>query len=119
MLAYLIDTVKLEVREVEISGDYREIYKLIDCEIFTVVAINDSDVIYVDDEGLLVDLRKQTFFMYNGIPQPLAGKGLVLGTDMETGESTSPKISLMEVIKAVSYMTFYQVQRWARDNPDL
>lgn len=59
MLAYLIDPVALEVKEVQLDDDYREIYKLIDCETFTVVAINDSDVIYVDDEGPLVsDLRK-------------------------------------------------------------
>lgn len=120
MLAYLIDPARLEVTEVQLGTDYREIYKLIDCSTFTVVAINDSDVIYVDDEGLLVsDLRKQIFFMYKGIPQPLAGKGLVVGTDLDTGENAEPKVRLMEVVKSVSYLTFQQVQRWARDNPDL
>lgn len=57
--------------------------------------------------------------MYKGIPQPLAGKGLVVGTDLETGENAEPKVSLMDVIKSVYYMTFYRVQRWVRDNPDL
>lgn len=119
MLAYLIDVRRMEVQTVELSGDYREIYPLIGCETFTCVQINDkNDVIYVDDEGLLKDLKTQSFFMFKGYPQPLAGNGLILGTDDEGG-SKSPEISMMEVIKSVSYMTFYQVLRWSREHPDL
>lgn len=115
--AYLIDPVKLDVTEVIINGDYTEIYKHIDCEIFTAVEVNKhGDTIYIDDEGLFVP--DQVFFMHSGYPhQPLAGKGLLLGTD-EEGESVNPHCSLEETIKAVSFLTRYQVLLWLKDHPN-
>jgi len=59
---------------------------------FTIVELNDNrDTMFVDDEGLL-KLPKY-FFQWRGYDQPLAGKGLILGTNDE-GESISPVITL-------------------------
>jgi len=102
MRAILIDPVAETVMEVEHNGDYRNIYDLIDCETFTVVGIDNDDAIYVDDEGLLKDDPKH-FFMFSGYAQPLAGKGLILGTD-EEGNSVSPIISIEEVIERVTFV---------------
>ena len=111
MKAYLIDPVRLEVTQVQIGDDYREIYKFIDADIFECVQINrQGDAIYIDEEGMLKNLSQQIFFMYKGYSHPLAGKGLILGTNKATGESREPTISLNEVIKAVSFLTPYQVQ---------
>ena len=53
MKAYLIDPEKEEVTEVEYSGDYKDIYKLIDCSTFDIVGITpEGDCIYIDDDGL-------------------------------------------------------------------
>ena len=46
--------------------------------------IDDSETLYVDDEGLYAE--NQRFFTWDGYPKPLAGRGLILGTD-EEGES--------------------------------
>lgn len=118
MKAYLIDPIALDVTEVTLPGDYRDIYKLLGCEIFTVVTINEhGDGIYVDDEGLYVP--NQVFFLHTDYPyQPLAGKGLVLGMDNETGESQDPHVSLEETIKKVSFLTRYQVLLWLDDHPE-
>lgn len=87
MRAYLINPHDQTITEVDYSGDYCQIYDLIECQTFDVARINDrGDVIYVDDEGMF---HNSEFFDLPGYSQPLAGLGLVLGTNDE-GESTSP-----------------------------
>lgn len=89
MKAYLIDPFEKQITEVEHNGDYKQIQEFIEADLFTVVRINDfGDVLYVDDEGLLKE-EGQAFFLFDGYPQPLAGKALVLGTTTE-GESDEP-----------------------------
>lgn len=73
---------------------------LIGCDRITTAYFNDaSDVVYVDDEGLLKG--PTDFFLIEGYPQPLAGKGVVVGTDAE-GNDISPTVS----------------EGWLRDNLD-
>lgn len=111
MKAYLIDPFKKEVTSVEYNGDFQQIYDLIDCSCFDVARINShGDGIYVDDEGLIGDIMKQAFFMFSGYPNPLAGKGLVLGTDYQ-GESVEPHITLDELKSKVRFMTIDQIRR--------
>jgi hypothetical protein len=110
MKAILIDVNNEAISEIELSNDYTEIYKHLKCDTFTcVVPEGISDAIYVDDEGLLkVDLLTK-FFLYNGYPQPLAGNGLILGTDMETGESISTSLSISEVQNNVKFLDIIEV----------
>lgn len=103
MNAFLIDPFTCTIKEVDYSGSYKHIYQLIDCECFDVVRINDKgDGIFVDDEGLLHD-KPQAYFICAPYPNPLAGKGLVLGTDGE-GESISPKITIEELEQRVFWL---------------
>ena len=103
MQAILIDPFKQEIHPVEYSGDYTEIQKLLGCKWFTCAYPPNlnGDVIYVDDEGLYVE--DQRFFMIEGYPHPLAGYGLLLGTDDE-GESVRPKSNVMELIQRLSFV---------------
>lgn len=105
MKAILIDPFEKTVTEVDHNGNYRQIYTLlshpehrVDC--FTVVQIENDDAIFVDDEGLLKDPKH--FFVWRGYPQPLAGKGLILGTNDE-GDSVDAVISVEDVKKRVSF----------------
>jgi hypothetical protein len=99
--AYLIDPVTRTVEEVNYSNDFTDIYDLIDCDTFTCVNFNKhNDTIFVDDEGLFKS--DQQFFHVQGYPQPLAGKGLILGTDDE-GESVSPVIGYEDFCKLVTF----------------
>ena len=107
MKAILIDPFTRSVSEVEYSGNYKDIYDLIDCDTFTLASIDpDGDGIFVDDEGLFKP--EQAFFWHKGYPQPLAGKGLVLGCD-EEGESISPKTTLEEVKANTQFLNHAQL----------
>lgn len=93
MKAYLIDPFQKSISEVEYSGNWEDISKMINCDYFTVVNLNDDgDTVFVDDEGLLRDQTYMKYFRIRMEPdfeQTIAGKGLVLGTDRE-GNSCAP-----------------------------
>jgi len=102
MKAILIDVKKEEVREVEHDDTLKNIYELVECATFDVVRIDNTNGIYVDDEGLFVE--DQLFFTYHGdtYSQTLAGNGLILGVDSE-GNSVSPTITVKEVEEAIDF----------------
>lgn len=105
MKAYLIDPFQMSISEVDYSGDYKHIYQLIDCDCFDVVTINEEgDGIFVDDEGL-INGKSQAFFACYPYPNPLAGKGLVLGRDHE-GESVSPKMTIEDLRDRILWVTY-------------
>jgi hypothetical protein len=101
MKAYLIDPYEHSITGVDYSGDYKDIYKLIDCQTFDCVGFNGDDTLYVDDEGLYKN--NPEFFMIKGYSQPLCGKALVLGVDRD-GNSIAPKISLTNLKKMVTFI---------------
>ena len=102
MKAILIDVKKEEVREVEHDDTLKNIYELVGCATFDVARIDNTNGIYVDDEGLFVE--DQLFFTYHGdtYSQTLAGNGLILGVDSE-GNSVSPTITVKEVEEAIDF----------------
>lgn len=102
MRAYLIDPFTRTVEEVPYSGHYSDIYRLTQCDTFTVVGLPRNDALYIDDEGLLGDITQQAFFRFAGYPTPLAGRGLILGTDVE-GDTTNPEMTLEDAQKAVTW----------------
>lgn len=99
MNAYLIDPFEKTLTEVEYNGDFREICRLIDAQVFDLARLPNGDAIYVDDEGLF---KRNEFFKHKGYGNPLAGKGLVLGCD-EQGDSTSPSCTLDELLDQVEF----------------
>lgn len=111
MKAYLIDPFTQTITEVEYNGDYRNIYTHIDAEIFTTAQFNDfGDTVFVDDEGLWKE--EQEFFLVAGYPQPLAGKGLVLGCDDE-GESVEPSITIDQLRASVDWIPHFMLHKFA------
>tara|TARA_R100000234_G_C4909966_1_gene139412 strand:- start:256 stop:585 length:330 start_codon:yes stop_codon:yes gene_type:complete len=103
MKAILIDVHTQSVTEVEHDNTLENIYDLLDCRTFDVVRIDETDSIYIDDEGLFVN--DQLFFEYGGDAQSvrLAGNGLILGVDDE-GNSISPKTTIEEVKGRVGFL---------------
>ena len=100
MIAYLIDPHAKTVEQVDYSGEYQDIYKLIDARTFDVARLAEGDGIFIDDEGLMVD--EPVFFKHKDYRHPLVGKGLVLGCDDE-GNSISPACTLDELRAQVSF----------------
>ena len=107
MKAILINAKTKEVKEVEMGRDYKEIYTQLECELFTAgTYLDEADVIYVDDEGLINGT--DNFFTFEGAHQPFAGNGLIMGTDDE-GESTDCKVSFNEVKDRVKFYERYEL----------
>jgi len=101
MKAYLINPTTKTIEQIDYSGDYHDIYKLCNYDIFTVVTLTgDDDGVFVDDEGLLKE--DQDFFYVtheNGDLSQyvmLAGCGLVLGCNAD-GDSCEPKITIEQL----------------------
>ena len=92
MKAIVIDPQKQELRDIEISGDkLQAYYETIGCS--TVTAVNAQFMvngeiiqatIWVDDEGLFVE--DQSYWFSNQYPYPLAGRGILVGFEAETGD---------------------------------
>lgn len=106
MKAILIDPREMDVTEIDVpleGGNYGAIAEALQCELFTVAQYlnSEGDALFCDDEGMLH--HPEHFFMFNGTP--LAGRGLVLGSD-EEGETTPPAAATVEsVLKCVQWLT--------------
>ena len=101
MHAILIDPVDKSIRAVETDGTLDDIYRLTGCANIEGVVLSDRELVYVDEEGLLVD-RPGPFFVLAGHPHPIAGRGLILGYDA-SGESQPTELSVPEVFAAVEF----------------
>lgn len=91
------------VEVIEYDGDWRKISKLLsyekhDVSIFTCVYVDENHTLLVDDEGLLHG--PEHFFIWPKYPQPLAGRGLILG-DSPDGDSVSATLDVEWVRKSV------------------
>lgn len=87
----LIDPAAQEVRPVHVEpGDLQSYYELIGCDIVAPVYLGDDGaVVYVDEEGLAKG--PQHFFLIEGCSQPLAGRGVMVGTDKNGDTIDSPR----------------------------
>lgn len=91
------------VTEAEYNGDFHEINKLLSFEdqevdTFDIVRIDESEIIFVDDEGLINSngARHGFFYVKGKYPVMLAGKGVILATD-EEGESIGTSLTIEQV----------------------
>lgn len=105
MRAILIDPTNKSVTDVDYSGDYHDITKLIAAEsgLFATVRLFGIHVMYVDDEGLLVNPNPNGYFRIEGYPGVLAGKGLIVGTTVD-GDDTDTFADLELVRNGVTFI---------------
>lgn len=97
--AYKIDAYRNIITEVAI-GDYRDIYKQIECGTFTVASyLPNGDTLYVDDEGFLNE-KVTRGFMFNG--RFFAGNGLLLGAT-KGGDSANVKTKELDAANMVTF----------------
>ena len=85
------------------KGNITQIQEAVGGNYFTSAGTFDNfDVLYVDDEGLFKDDQK--FFTLSELSsQPLAGIGVVMGGDRETGETEDVKISEVDLALKVEW----------------
>ncbi len=97
MKAYFINAVTKTITEIRLTKDYRDIQKAIGCDCFTVAGtMRNGDSLYVDDEGLLKE-PENFFYAPQFYPSPLAGNGVVLGCDMNDGESRDVQMDIADL----------------------
>jgi hypothetical protein len=111
MKAYLINATAKTVNEVQITGDIDEMNRLIGSDYFTLATSEENgDTVYVDEEGLLSLNAGSPFFSYEGAHQPFVGNGLVMGCDMDTGNSTNVRTPLETIRAKVKFLTLAEVR---------
>ena len=102
MKAFRIDPINQSITEVKYNGDYKQIYTHIDAKTFDHATLYENgDGAYIDDEGLFV--KNQYFWIHKNYPTPLAGIGLLLGSN-EEGDSTTPKTTIEELKRDVKWV---------------
>jgi hypothetical protein len=111
MRAILIDPYNETISEVEHTGGIDSIYKLLSgperkVGTFTIVGLGKGETLYVDDEGLLHNPTH--FFQWQGYHQPLAGRGLILGS--KRSEDAATKLSLDEAKARVRWANNLQYE---------
>lgn len=101
--AILIDINKQAVREVSVEDSLPSYYATLGCDLIEAVypqGLAAGDCVYVDEEGLFKE--PAVFFHWRGFHQPLAGSGLVVGTD-DDGNTVDCKTSLEQVKARVRF----------------
>ncbi len=106
MYAYIIQPDCMSIAQLTTDKmDLNKLYKLLSTDVKkvrTIDAVRDysnpdnSDLIYIDDEGLLIDENYAFSFNDNAY----FGRGIVLGNDAE-GKSTSPMMPIEYYMKSI------------------
>lgn len=105
--AILIDAINRTITETTINI-WSEIAPKIGCDLLTIVQIDAKNDLYVDDEGLLKN--PENFILFDGYPQPLAGSGLILGSNHRTGESCDTSLTVEQVKAKVRFLDIWEVR---------
>ena len=86
------------------KGDIKQIQEAVGGNYFASAGTFDNfDVLFVDDEGLFKDNQK--FFTLKELnSQPLAGVGVVMGGNRETGETEDVKINEVDLALQVEWL---------------
>ena len=96
----LIDVTNKTVTDVTIENKLEAYYEKIGCDLVEHVHIDRNIDMYVDEEGLFKD---KPFFTIKS-STPLRGNGLIIGTDFETGETTSSKLKADQIRPFVRFL---------------
>ena len=110
MKAILINPELEYIHLIDFDGDYKSIYKLLDCRMFECVyPFKNEDTIFIDEEGLLKDSNyaftiKSDMHLdrFGAKTMTLMGKALILGSD-DQGESVDCKTLHSEIRTLISF----------------
>lgn len=96
--AYLLDPAARTLAEVEIETGHptKSIAARIGCACIDAIAIDRTNTVYLDDNGLTDGLTCIT--KLEGFPNPLAGKLVIAGNGPE-GETIAPTLSAEQIAK--------------------
>ncbi|VVD31772.1 protein of unknown function [Paraburkholderia dioscoreae] len=102
----LIDPEKCTVEEVEYSGKFagpNGAYELIGCENIETILTEQSDWLYVDEEGKRQRPMQHAFFTPLFPYEPLLGRALVVGGSGPDGEETPATLTVDAVRSGIQW----------------
>lgn len=111
MRVIVIDAVKREVREEQISGPTLAFLQKVCGGYVDIVRLLEGADLWVSDEGLINGT--QEFFTIDGFPQPLAGSAVLAGND-GSGETTGTDIDVELVREMVGFCDLKSVRHMIR-----
>ena len=112
--ALFIDVVKQTVTPIEIKNKYTEYYPLLECQTIEAIHLENGDVIYIDEEGLLSP--QKGYFRLKGYPQVYAGHGLVIGTRISKFDENDDASCLSTVQDILNLITFLRPDEVSEDD---
>lgn len=116
MRGFLIDPYKREITEVDTDAELESLYSLLDCEMVEAVGLSSVDDLWLDENGIMTLTADTMFFKVEGLYQPYAGKGLVLGADVNTGESLPVSMSLEELELITNFYSLNEIKELYNEN---
>ena len=99
--AVFVNSVDRTIEDVVIEKGLKSMYDLIGCRLVDLVHVGDGDDLFVDDEGLLT--MEQTSPMFRIGDCTLAGNGVIIGGDDETGESCNANHDAAHYRKLITF----------------
>ncbi len=108
MKAFLINTDKNTIEQVEFDGTLDHAYKLLDVSIIERVTVSEGVDLWVDEEGLFTPKTiAKGWFQWSGFPQQLAGRGLITGEreGEEGGEFADAPVDIAHIRNHVVFLT--------------
>lgn len=121
MKAILIDPSQKTIEPVLVPNNLllHDIHSFLDFESIEGVTINSRwDTLYIENEGLYNE--GQTFFVLEHKADPIPGKALCLGTDMETAEVISPWIHIDYLRRLIKFVTPEEAyDHWEKESYDI
>lgn len=108
--AIIIDPFEREITETEIENNLEGLKGAIGDHWIELVRINNQNDMYVDEEGLFRE--NQQFFVMTGNQRkvPIAGKAVVVGSDVSTGDQINVTMSLDNIKCMVSFYSAFEMQ---------
>ena len=112
--ALFIDVVKQSVTPIEIKNKFTHYYPLLECQTIEAIHLENDDVIYIDEEGLLSE--QDGYFRLKGYPQVYAGHGLVIGTRISKFDENDDDSCLSTVQDILNLITFLRPDEVSGDD---
>jgi hypothetical protein len=101
-----IDVVKQTIEQILVENSLDGLYTALECDCIARARLNDNELIWLDDNGLIVDKPLGAFTIGNS--RPFSGHGLILG-DNGSGESCDTGLTVEFVKSQVMFVTEYEL----------
>ncbi|MDR5839367.1 hypothetical protein [Caballeronia sp. LZ034LL] len=107
MKAFFIHPFAKTVTEVQHTGELKDIYVTLGCNVIDAVRLLNGDAIFIDDEGLLKPIDPNSFWRVPSLhPESVyTGRGLVMGSDRTGAPKNEPAISLEEMQRLIQFLS--------------